>query len=642
MLGISPKLCSEVSALVHKQEKREAAKLVCDAFQLKMGNKHDNPKEYDTTLVTFLHGLLDNGLPELAAQLLWTPSQFTPDPQCTKDVWSLFKGSTQGLIMGAGSMSKSYGMGVRMFLEWVRDPKWTSIKVIGPSEDHLEANLFSHLVRLHSSASLPMPGEVGELFIGFSRRDQLSAIKGVVIPIGQTKKAGRIQGAKRIPRPTPHPRFGPLSRMFIFCDEAENVPGGLWSDIDNILTQVTKEGADGFKIFMSYNPTDVTSNVAKRAEPEFGWDAFDVDKHFRWKSTRGWDVLRLDGEKSENVLAGRTIFPGLQTREGLEAIAKNAGGTNSPGYFSMGRGAYPPTGIEMALIPPGLFARMRGEFIWLEAPQPCAGLDMALEGTNNAIYTLGKCGRSSGKKLPPSLEFPQGRTVMFKDRSGHNIVRFGIQAEQQFVIPKGDSVALARRTIEINKRAGVRPEYFACDRTGPGSGAADLIKNEWSSAIHDINYMESPSNDRIMVEDTKTCEEDFNRLWTELWYGLRMLGEFGYVLLAPQLELEKLTGQVTQRKLRTVGKKKQIESKKDYISRGNPSPDEADSLTLFIYAARKGSGQTFSMKEDAEISMMFTGEDGWEEYEYSQYPGGVRLDPTARTDWLDTRQIDGL
>ena len=342
--GRLKQLADYAADFVHSGHKAEAAGIAANFMGIPF---KDNANE---VLLTYLHWLLESDGPEEAAQLLWTPNLFSPEPKCTQEVWELYRNSSQGLIMGAGSMSKSFGMGVRLFLEWIRDPQWTSVRVIGPSKDHLEANLFSHMVRLHNQASLPMPGEVGELFIGMSRRDQLSAIKGVIIPIGSSKKAGRIQGAKRAPRPKPHPIFGPLSRLFIFIDEIENVPGGIWADMDNILSQITKEGyPGGFKIFGAYNPADVSAQVAKRAEPPFGWGAFDVETHFRWKSIRGWDVLRLDGEKSENVTEGRERFPGLQTRAGLEAIAQNAGGRQSAGYYTMGRGAYPPQGIELAL-----------------------------------------------------------------------------------------------------------------------------------------------------------------------------------------------------------------------------------------------------------------------------------------------------
>lgn len=632
------RLADYAASFVHAGHYRQAAELVSGLVSepLKDGNEK-------TVLQHFLHVLLEQDAPEEAAQLLWPPNLFSPEPQCTKDVWNLYHDSSQGLIMGAGSMSKSFGMGVRVMLEWIRDPEWTSVRVIGPSKDHLEANLFSHLVRLHNSASLPMPGEVGELFIGMSRRDQLSAIKGVIIPIGASKKAGRIQGAKRQPRPKPHPIFGPLSRLFIFIDEIENVPGGIWSDMDNILSQITKEGyPDGFKIFGAYNPADISAQVAKRAEPPFGWGAFDVETHFRWKSIRGWDVLRLDGEKSENVVEGRERFPGLQTRAGLEAIAQNAGGRQSAGYYTMGRGAYPAQGIELALIPPGMFAQWIGEFIWLDEPTPVAGCDLALEGKANAVYSLGKFGRVVGVKYPPTLEFPKGRTVMFKDRMGMPLTRYGCQLDKQFTLPKGDTVTMAGQIITTNKRAAVRPEYFSCDRTGTGAGVADLIKNDWSPAIHDINYSSSPTENRkILLEDTQNCDKEFDRLWTELWYALRALGEFGYFLIAPGVDISVLQPQITQRKSRMVGKMRRAESKTDYKSRGNPSPDEADSVTLLIHAFRMGTGWSFSMKgdRDSDIQGGLSEDDDWGTIRLGQ--NGVYVDPTMRQETLEDRNFNG-
>lgn len=633
--GLEAKLAAEVAALVHSGHKREAALAVIDACKIKVKISDDNPEKYNPVLTYYLHELLEHNAPEEAAQLLWTRNLFTPEPQATKDVWDLYARSNQGLIMGAGSMSKSYGMGVRLFLEYIRDPEYTAVRVLGPSEDHLETNLFSHLVNLHKQASLPMPGEVGELFIGKSRRSQSGAIKGLVIPVGKTKKAGRIQGAKRVPRPTPHATFGPLTRLFFFLDEIENIPAGVWGDIDNVLSQVEEEGeVSGFKIFGAYNPRNQRDEVGLRAQPSFGWEGFDVDKHFKWKSTRGWDVLRLDGEKSENVIAGKVIFSGLQTRAGLAAIAKNAGGTNSPGYFTMGRGAYPPQGIELAVIPPGMLSHMRGEFIWLDKPVPVAAADLALEGGAGAPYTLGCFGRATGMKLPPSIEFPNGRTVMFKDTDARSVTKWALQANQQFMLPKGDTVAMSAKLIEINRRAGVKPEFFACDRTGHGAGIADLMKHDWGPGIHDVNYSNSPSETKLMDEDSKTCAEEFSRICCELWFGLRAYGEFGYLLLHPAMVTEKLIIQVTQRKFVTTGKLKKVESKKDYVSRGHESPDEADSLCLFVFAARKGSGVILSMKGlDGNLPELGGDDDGWADERV--LVGGVRLDPTSRTDYLE-------
>lgn len=628
------KFAQEVSAMVHKDQWTEAARNITNHFYLEPPSDLENPDRARPVVQTYLHYLLNNNGMEEAAGLLWSPTQFNPNPRSTQDVWKLFDEADMGLIMGAASMSKSFSMGVRLLLEWIRDPKWTTIKVLGPSAEHLEANLFSHLVSLHQSSKIPMAGEIGSLFIGFDRRDQISSIRGVIIPIGKMKKAGRLQGVKRKPRSEEHAILGPLSRLFIFVDEIENVPGGLWSDIDNVLANIDPD-FHSLKLFGAYNPTNQHDEVAQRAEPEFGWGSFDPDVHFRWRSMRGWEVLRLDGEKSENVLQGKVIYPGLQTRAGLEAIARNAGGRQAGGYFSMGRGAYPPQGSELTIIPQIMVERARAEAIWLSAPQPTGGCDVALEGRDVCSYTLGECGQATGLKYPPTADYPQGRTVMFKDAKGQPLTRWMVQLKQQFPLPSAATPEMKDNVINTTKRAGIRPDYFAIDRTGVGTGVADFVKAEWSTQIYDINYSQSPSKGlRIMLEDAKTCDEDFQQICSQLWFMMRAYFEFGYLVIHPSVDMSLLMPQLTNRRFRMVGRHRKVESKRDYCSRGDwISPGEADSLSLMLFAAWRGSGVTPSMSGKSSGS-----DNPAEDFDFDswmEYPGGVRIDVTNQTDYLD-------
>ncbi len=628
-------LSAGVASLLHKEQTIEAANLVYDFYGYKMRlSRKDDPAKGHEVLHSFVHNLMENGGMKETAQILWSPNQFTPEPQSVKQIWDLFDTSDMGLIMGAAKMGKSFSMGVRLFLEWVRDPQWTTIRVVGPSENHLEQNLFSHLVALHQHATLPMPGEVGDLFIGLSRRDMLSSISGVVVPKGNVKKAGRLQGGHRRPRPEPHPVFGPLSRMFIFLDEIENVPDGIWLDIDNVLSEIEAKGVGGFKIFGAYNPTDAASKVAQRAEPPFGWSNLDEDAHYRWSSVRGWDVVRIDGERCENVIEGKIRFPGLQTREGLAKIAANAGGRNGSGYRTMGRGMYPQMGMEATVVPPGMLGKWRGEFIWYRDPEPVGATDLALEGSDDAIHFLGQFGLASGIKFPPSLEFPRGNTVIFKDARGRPIPRWGLQATQYFVLPKGDTVAMKNSVLGINRKAGVRPEYYACDRTGHGAGVADLLRYEWSSLIHDVNYSEGAGEEKLMLEDSKKCNEQFERMYSVLWFAMRQWGEFQYLLLHPGLDMTKLQQQLTNRRFRVLSGRSKVESKKDYESRGFGSPNEADALTLLVHAARKGSGLILSMRGD-QVDLP-GGIDDSDDWPIPGSMGGTVVDESNRSDYLDT------
>jgi hypothetical protein len=625
------KLWESVKHNLHSGYREEAALAVAEWGKVKIGDSK-NPARQNAVLHTFLHFLLANDAIIEAGQMLWTDNMFSIGPQSAKEVWNLFDTCNFGLIMGAASMWKSYTMGVRLMLEWIRDPEWTTVTVVGPSEKHLEKNLFSHLVGLHSRASLPMPGEVGELFIGLSRRNQVGGIRGEVIPIGSRKKAGRIQGNKRVNRPHAHPIFGKQSRMFCFIDEIENVPGGIWSDIGNVMSNLDEPGTPGLRIIGSYNPTDMSDEVAKQAEPPFGWENFDVDTHFKWVSQRGWSVLRLDGEKSENVVQNKIVYPGLQSRAGLEQIAKKSGGRNSPGYMAMGRGAYPSQGVELVIIPPGLWPKFRGEFIWYDKPINIAGCDLALEGGAAAVYTLGLFGLATGIKYPASIEHPNGRTVMFKNRMGQVIPRYGAQANQQFILPKGETVAMKNSVIALCRKAGVRGPHICLDRTGHTAGVCDLMKHEWDAGIIDVNYSEAASEMKIMAEDKNTAKEEYTRIDSELWFAMKLWGEFGYLLISPQMDITELTPQVTGRRYKTVNGRTKVESKRDYMSRmpGNTaqsSPDHADSLGLFVNAARKFSKFVPSMMGD-NVS---PGEGDPNDWPFS---GGVRIDPSNMSDTL--------
>jgi len=83
-----------------------------------------------------------------------------------------------------------------------------------------------------------------------------------------------------------------------------------------------------------------------------------------------------------------------------------------------------------------------------------------------------------------------------------------------------------------------------------------------------------------------------------------------------------------------MGGKAKIESKRDFETRGFGSPNEADSLTLLVHAARKGSGLILSMRgETVEIP------GAGDETEY-WFTGNnqVKVDPSNTSDFLDERQ----
>src|SRR6185503_1821472 len=149
--GPQKQLVNEVSVLLHADKPFEAAKLVAEWVR-STGTKVPDPTkkaEAYTLLNILLQYCLNNDGLEDAARLLWGPTQFTAEPECVRRVWDAWENNNFMLFMGAGSMGKSFSSAVWLFLQWIRDPEYTTIKVLGPSETHLEDNLFTHLVTLH-------------------------------------------------------------------------------------------------------------------------------------------------------------------------------------------------------------------------------------------------------------------------------------------------------------------------------------------------------------------------------------------------------------------------------------------------------------------------------------------------------------
>lgn len=578
-----------------------------------------------------LQHLLDTDRYEDAALILWGENVFSCQPRCTQMVWRNFKTEPFVLLQGAGSMSKSYGGGAWLLLDWVRDPEHTTVKVVGPSEQHLEDNLFSHLVKLHQEASIPLPGLVGKLFIGLDPRQRRSSLTGVVIPVG--KKSGRLQGSKPFPRKKEHLQFGKMSRLRVFIDEFELVPTGVLKDIENLMSTYSGK-AGSLLIAAAYNPNDIAGPAGTRAEPVDGWGTFDIEKDEEWRSKRGWKVVRLDAARCENVIAKAEVFPGLQTYEGYQSIIRNSGGTESAGYYTFCRAAFPVSGTALSVIPQLLLDRAVGEVIWRETPRVAVGIDIALLGGDTAKACIGACGMATGVKRSPSLLFPLGEVVRFRSSGGQLKDRFVAQVNSILPLPRGETLAMAQEAIRVCRLAGAEPDWVTLDRTGNGAGVHDMVMQLWSAGVCGVNFSQRATERRIVQEDRGPASTSVANMVSELWVALRKWMDYGRLVISPAVSLDRLGPQVTGRRM-VVGKKDTVESKEAYTSRSNPSPDEADAVTLFLHSVRMASGElpALSGADGAELG-------GADEREqrggpFRRFEGGVMVGVTDRFEGLN-------
>lgn len=547
-------------------------------------------KAADAFIFQYIQKLLARGQYGAAALVLWGDTIFDPRPLSVRRVWRDIQRSAKRLIQGCGSAGKSYTVIAWLLLDWWRDPEFTTIKIISTTAGHAKSNTFSTMVMLHKAAIVKMPGKINSGFIGIDSNDKRACISLVAIPAGDNGNT-RLQGFHPIPRPKTHPVLGKLSRVRAFIDEAEGVPSGLWTGVKNMLLNL--DGTETIKVIAAWNPKDPASKIAQLAEPPGGWDANDPDRLKEWVSKENWPVTRLDGLDIENVKERKIVFHGLQTYEGFRELELSNGG-NSPEYWIFGRGWYSPNGVNDTIINSELFGMAKGEFVFVGKTTRTAGVDTALEGGDNCVLTVGRYGLAS--------EFIRHvRDIKTNEISKVRIVfpepRHVLQIDQQIVLKKGKTEVIATQIRDNCKLLGIDPAWVCIDATGNGSSVLGLLRapSFWSPDVQGVDFSQAATELKILEQDQKTPEEEFEGVVTEVWFALRRWIEFTYVAFHPGMRTDPLTQEILGRKYKIgEGKKMKVEKKKDYIGRLGHSPDFADSATVCLHGVRQRSGSKAS------------------------------------------------
>ena len=519
-----------------------------------------------------LQKLLIDGRWGDAGVLLWGQEVFNPQPWSVAQIIAQWKRSKKNLILGAGSMGKTFSVAALTYLDWRVDPCWTAVKIISQTKQHAKTNMFATLRRLHQDAAIPLPTVPGESWIRVNGQDDRHGIMQVSIPKGESG-LGVLKGFHPVPRNTPHVRLGRMSRVRAVIDEGEHVPVGVWTGADNMLLSIAPD-SDDLRVTCVTNPVDVTSEFARRAEHEKGWGKTDPDVDVTWGSTSGYDVLRLDAKMTENVKTGRVVFPGFQTASGYSALVQANGGADTVGVWTLGRGMYPRTGATSGVFPPGLVDRANGGYVWIGMPTPVAGFDTALEGNDDAVLTVGVCGFASHWKTPDGTEtaFGEPRQVLL--------------AQQQITFPKGAPMAMASEVKRTCTALRVEPHAFAMDSTGIGERVEMHLRHEWGDVLG-LMYSLPASDRKVIAEDPLPASERYSTVATELFFAASAWAEHNLLKIDPGCMSARLQAELAARRYRIVAKGRVALRKKEEDQVRGKSPDFADSLTLLVEAARR-------------------------------------------------------
>ena len=539
----------------------------------------------------FLQRLLDNDDYLLAATLLWGNTMFNVEPSFVRRVFDSLNTHSLILLQGAASSSKTYSAGAWMLLDWIRDPYFTTIKVISRDEGHLKTNLFAHIWSLLKASVVPITDDdekhityrEHELFIGMTDAGPYFGFHGVAVK-HSSSSTGDLKGFKPKPvRKTEHPRFGFMSRLRVLGDEGQNWPVGPFTDFESLKGSM--KGKDMVKIVISYNPEEMGKLIVQMAEPQHGWIEDDLDKLYEWESKKGWHVTRLDGAQSENVLAKKEIYPGIQTYEGFLNYLKGDGADSSPAYFCFCRGWPPVKGSANTIIPASWPVEARGEPVWLGKPTMGASVDLAFQGADTAQMTVFKWGMAKGwRRQDGKYEDYLDRTSAGKKKPRHVLeIHQIIQMEKSY-----DSIQMSEEITGRCKMLGIAPEWVVVDKSGNGLGTFSHLTKYWGNVMG-INWGDGATDFMVLSEDQEPASNRFQGISSEMWFAFRewLNPTVGAIVINPVVPTSPINVQLSSRRFRYAkNATMKVESKDEYKARNQRSCDEADSVIQCVQLVR--------------------------------------------------------
>jgi hypothetical protein len=534
----------------------------------------------------YVLNILNHDQFEAAATILWGSEVYDWRPKSSRDTWRCLFNHDRVMIQGAGAMGKSFGAAAWFYLDWFRDPEFTSIKVISLTKEHAERNIFANIKTFHRTALVrPVTTQEEKATSIQVTSDSKQGIHLVAIPKGESGH-GTLRGFHPIPRAgKAHKLWGRLSRTHVVLDEAEEVPVGVWEGINNILSTSDEENYKGhIKIFGASNPKDRTSDFAQRCEPKDGWGSIDCEEDYEWESREGYKVLRLDAARSENVVEKRIVYAGLQTYQGFMGYMSRG---RTAEAMTMARGWFPEEGMAMGVITPAMMDNAIGIVRFIGPVVPLAAFDLALEGNDQVMCSYGRFGLADGW-TPQSGQF-----IPFK---GARVV---LQLDSQIPFPKAATLEQTYAIIKFAKTMKIGANWLCVDRTGNGAGIHDSLCSLFGSEVMGVNYSWAASETHILGDDSQRANELYSGVVTELIFGLAKYLEFEYLKISPSFRNEELIRQATGRRYKQSGQGLvRVESKGDYCKRTrSSSPDALDSLSMLVYLMRQRGGATPTMTE---------------------------------------------
>lgn len=497
--------------------------------------------------------------------ILWNRPDI-PEPLMQQNPWAklIIRSCLENKFLavgGAASSSKSHTMAAYAIVNCLSQPKDTLVLITSTTLREARKRIWGSIITLLAVIE-DMP---------FRIRDSIGNVAYVNAQGTLLEKSGLslIAAEKSRTREAVGKFIGIKNkRVIVIGDELSEISEAV---VHAGLTNLSANPE--FRMIGMSNPSSKFDAFGVWSEPEDGWDSVDTNVDDGWRTKWGGKYIRLDGERSPNILAGETIYPYLPRADQI-AEKRVLLGTESRGYMRMVRAVFfdsdEDTGIysENEITKSGCMHKVK----WGSKPIKVAGLDPAFtNGGDRTILYTGYVGTDDAGQYV----FELGKSFQLNDDATNKAVPRSYQIVQQIK--------------KICEKEGVAPDDLAVDATGAGSSFCDVLAGEWSPRFLRVTFGGKPSDKRVSVNSQLTGIELYTNRVSELWFVGKELMRTRQLFGLDSDLAQEIVGR-NYELVKTGSLKVRIESKPEFKQRIGRSPDLADAAFLALDCARQRHG----------------------------------------------------
>lgn len=491
--------------------------------------------------------------------------------------------------IGSSNSNKSADLADTALTLWWTKPEMTSVYVASPYEEATETGVWSYILEQFDEAKDNNPSLPGRKklstnsIVGYERNPRS------FIRVATVDQVGKLVGKKA--------RDFTQGLLVIILDELPAFTAAAARALMRVLPNLLS--VPNLLIIGAGNFANIWDALGKLCEPDEkeipgGYEGFNPDKHFRWRTARGGLCLRFDGLQSPNVKAGRDIYPFVTTLAYIDKLARAPGGLSSPDAMRFVRSA-PITSLDEFTVTNGERIRAGGSYDayeWTGDPITSGAYIDPGFGGDDCVLQKFKLGFA---------KIPDGRrqTVALWEAPFYIPVQIGLKDALGVDVP-------VERQIVLAARVHCEAHHIPTGHIGfDGSMRAAIVQEfaKWSLQIHAIDSNGAPTDRPVNSAEfhaskdgapplSVTWKEKVDRLLSEFWFAAASLID-SFQLRGLQLS-PRAARQMTTRRWSWAGtKKRKVETKGEYKQNLKDnggvaeSPNEADCLVGCVEMARR-------------------------------------------------------